>query len=66
MSVAPEALKTANEVRTADCARLPGTDFRRFFCKLPMAYAIAIWAAYSVAIGFSSNTRRLDEDVGEH
>ncbi|AZO14940.1 hypothetical protein EJ069_09485 [Mesorhizobium sp. M2A.F.Ca.ET.043.05.1.1] len=66
MSVAPKVLKTANKVRTADCARLPGTDFRRFFCKLPLAYASAIWAAYSVAIGFSSNTCRLGEDVGEH
>lgn len=66
MSAAPEDLKKANEVRTADCARLPGTDFRRFFCKLPIAYATAIWAAYSVAIGFSSNTCRFGEDVGEH
>lgn len=66
MSVAPEVLKTANKVRTAACARLRGTDFRRFFCKLPMAYASAMWAAYCVAIGFSSNTCRRDEDVGEH
>ncbi|TPJ74496.1 hypothetical protein [Mesorhizobium sp. B2-6-2] len=66
MSVELEVLKTANNVRTADCARLPGADFGRFCCKLPMAYATAIWAAYSVAIGFSSSTCRLDEDVGEH